>query len=198
METLQIQYITEALLFASDSPLSLAKISKILNVKPIAIEAAIETLNNIYNKYAQRFYIKEIAEGYQLYTKEEYAHWIKQVKSIGKRKLTLSQPALETLAIIAYKQPALRVEIEAIRGVDVGGTLKTLLEHNLIRIEGREQLPGKPLLYGTTDEFLTHFGLRSIEDLPTINEIHSLIQDWGKDSKKYQTTFNFVGEKNEN
>jgi segregation and condensation protein B len=113
-----------------------------------------------------------VAQGYQFRSKPEYGEWIRKLKRITPARL--SQPALETLAIIAYKQPMLRAEIESIRGVDVGGVLRLLLEKKLIKIVGRKNVPGRPIIYGTTQRFLEVFSLKDISSLPTMEEIGEL------------------------
>ena len=118
----------------------------------------------------------EIANGYQLTTRSEYANWIKKLNKI-KVSTKLSKPAMETLAIIAYKQPIIKPEVEKIRGVDSGGVIKTLLERKLIKIIGRMDIVGKPMMYGTTSEFLQYFGLKDLTDLPTLREFQELKEE---------------------
>jgi segregation and condensation protein B len=120
--------------------------------------------------------IQEVAGGYQITTRAEYETWVRRLLNKS-GKLTLSQAALETLAIIAYKQPVNRFEIEAVRGVDCSGVLKTVLDRNLIKIKGRDEGPGRPLLYATTDTFLEYFGLNRISDMPKLKEIIELTKD---------------------
>jgi len=132
-----------------------------------------DELKTDYN--ARGIQLVEIAEGYQLCTREEYAEWIKKFYKIDKGS-KLSQASLETLSIIAYKQPITRVELEEIRGVDSGGVVRTLLEKNLIKNMGRKKVPGRPMMYGTTRKFLEYFGLKSLSDLPTLEEFKDDIQ----------------------
>ena len=113
-----------------------------------------------------------MAEGFQFRTRPEYAEWIKKLKKT--KPLALTQPALETLAIVAYKQPVVRGEIEKIRGVDSGGVLRTLLERKLIKILGKKDVPGKPLVYGTSKQFLEMFGLKDLSSLPTLKDMEGL------------------------
>jgi segregation and condensation protein B len=120
--------------------------------------------------------IQEVAGGYQITTRAEYETWVRRLLNKS-GKLILSQAALETLAIIAYKQPVNRFEIEAVRGVDCSGVLKTVLDRNLIKIKGRDEGPGRPLLYATTDTFLEYFGLNRISDMPKLKEIIELTKD---------------------
>ena len=166
----QAKNIIEAMLFVSDKPLFVGEIKGVLeefnaqDVKDIVSELAKE-----YEDTSRAFRIKEIAGGYQIVTDPMLAPWLKRLyKTSGADKLT--GPSLETLAIIAYKQPATKPEIEMIRGVNVDGVLKTLIERNLIRIAGRKETVGRPILYGTTSDFLQYFGLNSLEELPRLEE----------------------------
>ncbi len=167
--------VLEALLFSSETPLSAAKIREIvpaLTTREIA--TAVQWLNETYRSSARSFEIREIAGGYQIFTLPEYAVYVERLHQ-SKQKSRLSQKALETLAIIAYKQPITKHEVEEIRGVNVDGVVKTLLSRNLITISGRAKAPGNPFLYITTKKFLEYFGLRSLEDLPKLKEIDELI-----------------------
>jgi segregation and condensation protein B len=169
--------IVEAMLFASDSPLSLTKIGSVLkDLKPKEIREIIDELNQGYQEKENSFAIREIASGYQMYTLPEYTFWVNQVLDHN-RKQKLSQAALETLAIVAYKQPLIRTEVEHIRGVNCEGVLHTLLERNLITVVGREKKAGRPLLYGTTREFLLYFGLRSLDDLPQVDKLETVSKE---------------------
>jgi segregation and condensation protein B len=162
--------IIEALLFTSDRPLNAREIHSWLADETLSnIKNALEELQSEYDTMGRSFVLKEVAQGYQFRTKSEYAqHILRMLKASPTR---LSRAALETLAIIAYKQPILRYEIERLRGVDVGGILRTLLEKDLIRIMGRKNLPGRPLIYGTAKKFLEVFDLTSLESLPKLKEI---------------------------
>jgi len=126
-------------------------------------------LKEEYDTLNRSFAIREVANGFQFYTKTEYSPWIKKFKKI--RPARLSPATLETMAIIAYKQPITRAEIEDVRGVDAGGILRALLEKGLIKIIGKKDVPGKPLIYSTTPKFLTMFGLKALKDLPTLEDI---------------------------
>lgn len=170
----QLEQIIEALLFAADEPLSTKQIKKIVDdISTEKITEIIQQLNEKYEYHA--FSIQEVGEGYRLLTKAEFAPWIE--KMYGKtRKIKLSPAALETLAIIAYKQPATRAQIAAIRGVDSSGIIRNLLELNLIEIQGRAEEPGRPMIYGTSQKFLEYFGLKNISDLPRIDELDDLLQ----------------------
>ncbi len=168
--------ILEAMIFASDSPLTISKIKEVLgDVGAREIRKAIHTLNERYESCHSALMILEVAGGYQMVTRPEYADYVGQLyKSRQAHRLT--QKALETLAIVAYKQPITKPEIEHIRGVNVDSVLRTLIERNLITVVGREKGPGNPLLYGTTKDFLEYFGLNSLDDLPKLKEIDELLK----------------------
>jgi segregation and condensation protein B len=167
--------IVEALLFASDSPLTISKMREIVGeLTPAEIKKAITALNDHYENNRRTFTIKEIAGGYQIFTLPEYSDYVDRLFQ-NKQRSRLTQKALETLAIIAYKQPITRNEMEEIRGVNVDGVVKTLMSRNLITISGRAQAPGNPFLYSTTKKFLDYFGLNSLEDLPKLKEIDEII-----------------------
>ncbi|MFC1822130.1 SMC-Scp complex subunit ScpB [Thermodesulfobacteriota bacterium] len=168
-----LKLIVEALLFASEQPLSTKDIqSYVPKVKLNDIKSALKVLEYEYEAMGRSFTLKEIANGYQFRSRSDYGHYI--LKMLQKSPTRLSRAAMETLAIIAYKQPMIRQEIERLRGVDVGGILRTLLEKNLIKIIGRKDLPGRPLIYGTTKKFLEVFDLKNIDSLPKLKEIKSL------------------------
>ncbi|MBL7013922.1 MAG: SMC-Scp complex subunit ScpB [Candidatus Marinimicrobia bacterium] len=170
----QIQII-EALLFASPEPLSQKRVNLVFDTDAPNLNQIVEELNKVYAESERAFQIESVAGGYQLISKKEYEVWIRRL--IAKSgKLILSPAALDTLAIIAYKQPVGRYEIEAVRGVDSSGVIKTLLNRNLVRIKGRDSGPGRPLLYQTTDKFLEHFGLNRLSDLPKLKEISELVE----------------------
>ena len=172
--------IIEALLFASGKLLSVSEIHSIIPDKSISeIKQALQELLTEYNSKKRSFILKEIAGGYEFRSRPEYAPYV--LKMLKSSPAKLSPAALETLAIIAYKQPILRQEIERLRGVDAGGILRTLLEKGLIRIVGRKNLPGKPLIYGTAKKFLEVFDLESLTSLPKLKEIKELgIQEKGQ------------------
>ena len=166
METSQARRILEGLLFVSGQPVTPKQLKTALpELEASALRQLVAQLNDEYAQAQHAFQIQEIAGGYQLVTDPKLAATIKRALELP-REDSLSKPALETLAIIAYRQPLTKAEIEIIRGVDVGGTLETLLEHRFIRVTGRKETPGRPLLYGTTADFLRHFGLNSLENLP--------------------------------
>jgi len=165
-----LELIIEALLFASSKPLSPQEIHKCLPEAPIPdIRAALTGLQETYAAMERSFSLKEVAEGYQIRTRSAYAPYV--LRMLRSSPARLSRAALETLAIIAYKQPIIRQEIEQFRGVDAGGILRTLLEKDLIRIMGRKTLPGRPLIYGTTKKFLEVFDLKDLESLPKLKEL---------------------------
>ncbi len=177
MERTQIKNIIEAMLFVSDKPLFLSEIRIVLE-GPDAneIKDVIAELTSEFETHGRALRIKEIAGGYQIVTDTVFAPWLKKLyKTAGADRL--SGPSLETLAIIAYKQPATKPEIEAIRGVNVDGVLKTLIEKNLVKIMGRRETVGRPIIYGTTQEFLQYFGLNSLDELPKLEEFNFTEKD---------------------
>ncbi len=174
MDEIELQRAVEALLFSSDKPLPAKQISQILTISEKNVLNSIEALNHLYE--ARAFKIIQVAGGFQMVTKPEYYGWIRQLYKTRSRN-RLSRAALETLAVIAYKQPVSRVEVEHIRGVNSDGVIGTLLERNLITIRGRAEAVGRPLLYGTTDEFLRYFGLNDLSDLPQESEIEALLKE---------------------
>ena len=165
-----LKLIIEALLFSSEKPLTVKDIKECIPDTDVKdIKDALTMLEQDYEAMDRSFDLKEVAGGYQFRSKPEYGSYIlRMLQSTPNR---LSRAAMETLAIVAYKQPILKHEIEKLRGVDVGGILKTLMEKDLIKIMGRKDLPGKPLIYGTTKRFLEVFDLKDISDLPKMNEI---------------------------
>ncbi|MBN3039300.1 MAG: SMC-Scp complex subunit ScpB [Candidatus Omnitrophica bacterium] len=176
MEQGQAKKIIEALLISSDKPLSSTEIANVLEeLDAGAVSKLIDDLRNEYSSSGRSFTIIEIAGGYQLATEPAYADWLKKMYTQARAE-KLSRPALETLAIIAYRQPITRMEIEDVRGVNIDGVLKKLLEKQLVRISGRKQLPGRPFCYGTTQQFLELFGLNSIENLPKLEEFGELMK----------------------
>jgi segregation and condensation protein B len=168
-----LKNIIESLIFVSDNPLTLDRIQKSVPQADIGdIRSAIETLIQEYECRKGGFFLKEVAGGYQFRTRPEYHDWIKNL--IQPNPIRLSKAALETLAIIAYKQPIIRNDIEHIRGVDCGGIIRTLMERKLVRILGRKEIPGRPLIYATTKYFLEFFDLKDLKDLPTPKEIEAM------------------------
>ena len=181
--------ILESLLFTSEAPLTVSRIREIIpELKPKEIEEAVTNLNEQYQKGGRTFEIKEIAGGYQLFTLPEYADYIDKLFQ-ARQKSRLTQKALETVAIIAYKQPLTKHEIEEIRGVNVDGVMKTLLSRNLVTISGRAKAPGSPFLYVTTKRFLDYFGLTGLDDLPKLKEIDELIDVEDERFPHHETIF---------
>lgn len=173
-DLLDLRGILEAILFVSGEPISLEKLGKILEEFPKArILEALKHLQRDYAEEGRGVELAEIAGGYMIVTRRDLAPWIKRLKK-DKAQSKLSRSALETLAIVGYKQPITRQEIEKIRGVETSSVLRTLLEQKLIRIVGRQDVPGRPILYGTTKHFLQRFGLRDLRDLPPLREIQDL------------------------
>lgn len=185
MNKQEAKRIIEVLLFVSDKPISLDTLRDVLkDIESTEIRALIEELNQEYASSGRSFTVKEIAGGFQMLTDPSYSKWISALYKRPPDRLT--GPSLETLAIIAYKQPITRIEIEAIRGVNVDGVLRTLEERSLIRTRGRMEAPGRPILYGTTAEFLQHFGLRSLEELPRLKEFQESDLDFVREKAKQE------------
>ncbi len=181
-----VRQVLEALFFATDEPLTLRQVVDIFDLlqgsapgsglTPERILGSIDELNREYDEGGRAFKIVNVAGGYQFATRPEYGAWLgAMMREKAKRKLSVS--ALETLAVIAYKQPVTKPEIEAIRGVNADYVLRTLLERNLVTIVGRAATPGRPLLYGTTRDFLKHFGLNDLSELPKPREIDELLAE---------------------
>jgi segregation and condensation protein B len=167
------KYIIECLIFASEVPLTIEKIKDVLEDTPKKeLKELVKELMEDYHHPERGIYIREVAHGYQFCTKPEYAHLIHKLRK--SKPYHLTQPTLETLAIVAYKQPVTKAEVELVRGVDCTGVLKTLLEKKLITFQGRKDVLGKPFLYGTTSRFLEVFGLTDLSSLPSIEEIKQL------------------------
>ena len=167
----------EALLFASDQPLTVDRLSGFFpGVDRKAVREAIEELRQEYDREEHAFTIVEFGGGFSISTRPEHANLVKKLFK-GRRKQRLSRPALEVLAIIAYKQPVTRLEIEEIRGVSASGVVGTLLERDLVQIVGRAESLGHPLLYGTTKNFLDHIGLRGIKELPQLSELEDILAE---------------------
>ena len=164
----------EALLFAAGEPLSIKRIAEILQTETETVERLIALLEEDYQSKNRGICIRRVAGGYQLVTKPDFDNLIRQL--VSQQELKLSSAAMETLAIIAFKQPVTRSEIEAIRGVKVDGVVNTLLDVGLICEAGRKDSIGKPILYGTTELFLTTFGFNSLEELPPLPEDLSVLQ----------------------
>jgi segregation and condensation protein B len=185
---MSLDKIVEALLFSAQKPLSIREIAKAIRggeddlasetpnefvrVKEAEVAAALEQLKVEYIQQNRAFQLVEKAEGWQLATDPAFAKWIRQLLPAPK-PARLSAPALETLAIIGYRQPITRAEVEAVRGVNIDAVLQTLMERGLVKIAGRAEIPGRPLLYETTQFFLDHFGLRNLDELPNAEELRT-------------------------
>ena len=180
---MNLMRVIEALLFSAQKPLSLREIAVAVRsaegeespnafgkVKEAELVAALEQLKAEYLEQQRAFQLTEKAGGWQLVTDPKYAPWVRMLFPAPK-PARLSAPALETLAIIAYRQPITRADVEAVRGVSIDGVLQTLIERGLVKIAGRAEIPGRPLLYETTQFFLDHFGLRSLDELPNVEEL---------------------------
>ena len=177
--------IIEALLFTAQKPLSIRELTEAIKgaetedeltpnefarVREAEVVAALQQLKIECIEQQRAFQVNEKADGWQLVTDPKYAQWVRQLFPAPK-PARLSAPALETLAIIAYRQPIIRADVEAVRGVNIDGVLQTLMERGLVKIAGRAEIPGRPLLYETTRFFLDHFGLRSLDELPNVEEL---------------------------
>jgi len=177
--------VIEALLFSAQKPLSIREMATVIkgaedevsrneftHVSQAEVAGALEQLKIEYVQEQRAFQLIEKAEGWQLATDPKYAQWVRQLFPAPK-PARLSAPALETLAIIAYRQPITRADVEAVRGVNIDGVLQTLIERGLVKIAGRAEIPGRPLLYETTQFFLDHFGLRALDELPNVEELRT-------------------------
>lgn len=169
----------EAVLFASGDPISIDRLSQTFEIKPEEVEKYIEELEKKYDNSGSGFYVVKLENTYQLVSREEFAPYIKKAFDI-KRRTPLSPAALEVLAVIAYNQPVTRSFIEQVRGVDCSGVVSTLVEKGLIEERGRLELPGRPLLYGTTKTFLRSFSLNDLGDLPPLPKDNPSVDDVGE------------------
>ena len=168
----ELKPIIESLIFASVDPISVEKLANILEGRDkAAIKAAITELVEGYKNRDGGFFLEEVAGGYAFRTNAEFAPWIRRLFKIGLQKL--SKAAMESIAIVAYRQPVTRAEIEGVRGVDSAGVLSTLMEKRLIKIVGRKEVPGRPVVYGTTKEFLETFDLNDLSCLPSLKDIQN-------------------------
>lgn len=174
MDDSELKAILETLLFVSHGPVTLDRLVAALEgVVRAEVKQVLRHLQEDYERAGRGLQLVEVAGGFQLVTRPEYAPWIRRLEK-SKPAPKLSRSALESLAVIAYKQPIVRSEIEKIRGVETSSVLKTLLERKLVRIVGRKEEPGRPILYGTTKYFLQHFGLRDLSELPPLREFKEL------------------------
>jgi segregation and condensation protein B len=170
MDASEIKPVLESLIFVSESPIRLETLFELLPESgEEEILAGIQQIKEDFEESSRGLELVEVAGGYQFRTKPRWAEWVNRLKKV--KTVKLSQSALETLAIVAYRQPIIRPAIEEIRGVDSGWVLRTLLERDLIKIVGRKDIPGRPIVYGTTQTFLELFGLNALSELPTLKEI---------------------------
>lgn len=169
MEREEIKAIIENILLAADQPVSETQFKNLFGdeVEKVSFKSVLEELIDEYN--SRNLQILQVAEGYQLCTRDDYSDWVRKFLKFDKTT-KLSQPSLDTLAIIAYKQPLTKAEVEEIRGVDSSGVVRTLLEKKVISPGGRKKVPGRPIMYRTTRKFLEYFGLRDLSDLPTLED----------------------------
>ena len=169
MESEEIKAIIENILLAVDQPVSETQFKNLLGdeVEKVSFKSLLEELIDEYS--SRNLQILQVAEGYQLCTRHDYSDWVRKFLKFDKTK-KLSQPSLDTLAIIAYKQPLTKAEVEELRGVDSSGVVRTLLEKKVISPGGRKKVPGRPIMYRTTRKFLEYFGLRDLSDLPTLED----------------------------
>ncbi len=170
MEDSEKKSSLEALLFLSGEPVTLSTVKDVIELPESEIKRLFDELIIEYRERNKGLLVVEIANGYQMVTNPEYEEWVRKFRSTHMSS-RLSMPALETMAIIAYKQPTIRAEIEQIRGVNSDSAIRTLLEKRLVKIMGRKEVPGRPFLYGTTREFLQYFGLKDLTELPTLKDL---------------------------
>lgn len=175
--------VIEALLFTSDKPLTIEQVKNVLdNLDAQEIRAELFAMNQEYEADNRGIRITEIAGGFQMITAPQLAPFLKKLYK-QRNVERLSKPALETLAIIAYKQPLTRSDIESLRNVNIDGVMKSLTDKDLIRVTGRKKAPGRPKVYGTTRQFLEHFGLKSLDELPKIENFSTLAQEKEEESE---------------
>ena len=180
MEREQQRRIVEAVILASPEPIAPTRVAAVLpRCNPSQVRALVDELNAEYVETRRAFEIWEVAGGYQVRSLPEFAPYLKQIQKT--RPLRLSPAALETLAVVAYRQPVTRAEIEHIRGVDAGAVLRTLLDRHLLRIAGHREVPGRPIVYATSRRFLEVFGLAKLGDLPTLRAIEALAEAGDED-----------------
>lgn len=173
MDDSEKRRIVEAVILGTPEPLSAQRVAAVVPyAKPAKIKKLVDELNAEYIAQGRAFEIVEVAGGYQVRTLPEFANQLQQIQP--QRPLRLSKAALETLAIVAYKQPVTRGDVEDVRGVDAGAVLRSLLERKLVKLAGHKEVPGRPMLYGTTRRFLEVFSLESLEDLPSLRQLEEL------------------------
>jgi segregation and condensation protein B len=172
LDTPELKGVLETLLFVSETPVRCERLAETLELDRDRVRQVLLELVHEYAGMGRGIVLQEVADGFQFRSRPEYAEWVRRFQR--SRPFRFSRPALETLAIVAYRQPVTRAEVEYLRGVDAGGVMKTLLDKRLIRILGKKDVPGKPLIYGTTREFLEFFGLRDLSGLPPLREFSEL------------------------
>ncbi len=179
----------EAVLFMSRTPLPSRKLSQLAELEDgTQARTMIKDLNQHYDEIGRAFHVKQVAGGYQLRTRPQFADWIGRLEHTP-RATRLSAPALETLTVVAYRQPIIKAEIEAVRGVSCGEMLRQLLEKNLIKIAGRSEKLGRPFLYATSKEFLAHFGLNSLADLPRAKQLSGQgLPQWASSDQNHEVS----------
>ena len=171
-----LKNIIESILFVAEEPLTVDRIKRLVTEADAGdIRDVLQSLSREYEHRQGGFYLREVAGGFQFRTRPDYTEWVKRL--LLPKPPRLSRAALETLAIVAYKQPVIRSDVEHLRGVDCGGVLRVLLERSLIRVLGRKEIPGRPLIYGTTRKFLEVFDLKDLKDLPSPEEIESVAKE---------------------
>jgi len=175
LATPELKPLIESLLLAAGEPISAERLAELLDVGRAPVRQVLQELMAEYTEAGRGIRIVEVAGGYQYRTPLEHGEWVRRLNR--ERPFRFSRAALETLAIIAYRQPITRGDIEYLRGVDSGGVLKTLLERHLIRILGKKDVPGKPIIYGTSNQFLELFGLKDLAGLPPLKEVDALLQE---------------------
>lgn len=173
--TVELKAVIESLLLVADGPVRPDRIALVLEIEVEQAQQLLQELQEDYEGTHRGFSLQLVDGGFQLRTRPEYAEWIRRFRK--SRPFRFSRAGLETLAIVAYRQPVTRAEIDYLRGVDSGGVVRTLLDKRLIRILGKKDIPGKPLIYGTSREFLELFGLRDLSGLPTLKEFNDLPPD---------------------
>jgi segregation and condensation protein B len=175
LDTSELKAIVESLVFVSDIPLRPDRIAEAIDVERGRVVQILRELESEYRQARRGFVLEEVAGGFQFRTRSEHVEWVRRLNK--SRPFRFSRAALETLAIIAYRQPITRAEIEYLRGVDSGGVVKTLLDRHLVRILGKKDVAGRPMIYGTTREFLELFGLHDLAALPTLKEFSEITPD---------------------
>ncbi|HLC18765.1 MAG TPA: SMC-Scp complex subunit ScpB, partial [Thermodesulfobacteriota bacterium] len=183
MDKAILKPVIESLIFASEGAITLSNIMSVIEgAERAEVKAAVNELIEEYRGRGGGLFIEEVAGGYQFRTNPDFSPWLKRLLKIGPQRL--SRAALETLAIVAYKQPVTRGELEAVRGVDSAGVLATLLDRRLIKITGRKETPGRPVVYGTTKEFLETFELKDLSSLPTLKEIEIPEEEYAPEEER--------------